>query len=159
MLRCRRFGGSIETHLEADLAEGFIDFLVKIRGIIDEESLGLDDASDGGGSQADGAQDTGNLIEISGISAGFDELAGKNADEGDLFGEALDVGIFDTGEVAPMDAAGVEAVLEGIGVAELTTTAARCGRDGFVWINHLLDHLLTGIQAGGLECLNICGLE
>ena len=53
----------------------------------------------------------------------------EDADEGNLLGETLDVGIFNAGEIAFVDAAGVEAVLEGIDVAELTARTAG-GRRG-----------------------------
>ena len=124
LLRCRRFWRTIKTHLEADLTNGLIDFLVKVGGIVDQKCLGFNDAGDGGGGQADGAEDAGKLVEISCVGARLDEPASEDADEGDLFGETLDIGVFDTREVALVDAAGIKAVLESIEVAGLTARVA-----------------------------------
>jgi hypothetical protein len=121
----------VHTHLKANLTNSFIDLLVKVGGVVDEKGLSLDDAGDGGGSQADGAEDASELVEVSGIGARLDELASEDADEGNLFSETLDAGLFNTGEVTLVDAASVEAVLEGIGVAELAAAAAR-GKGGGV---------------------------
>jgi hypothetical protein len=135
LLRFRGFWSSfwetVQTHLEANLADSFIDLLVKVGGVVDEKGLGLNDAGDGGGSQADGAEDASDLVEVSRVGARLDELAGKDADESNLFSKTLDAGIFNTGEVTLVDAAGVEAVFEGIGVAGLAAAAAR-GKEGGV---------------------------
>ncbi len=79
-------------------------------------------------------ENAGELVEIgSGIDR-FNEAAGEDADEGDLLGETLVVCVLDTGEITLFEAAGVEAVLEGVDVTELTAWAAR-GRGHGVDLN------------------------
>jgi hypothetical protein len=120
----RRSGRVVNTHLDPYLADGFIHITVKIIGVIDEESLGFDDTGDGGGGQADGAQDASQLLDIGRGVAGFNQAAGEDADKGDLFSQTFDIGGFDTGEVTLFDAAGVETMLEGVHVTELGARAA-----------------------------------
>jgi hypothetical protein len=131
-LRFRSIRGKIKTHLKANLANSFIDILVKVGGVIDEKGLGLDDTGDGAGSQADGAQDASDLVEVSRIGATLDELAGEDADESNLFSKALDAGVFNTGEITFVDAASVKAVTEGIEVTGLAAATTR-GGEGGVW--------------------------
>jgi hypothetical protein len=118
LLRFRGFRSSfwetVQTHLEANLADSFIDLLVKVGGVVDEKGLGLNDAGDGGGSQADGAKDASDLVEVSSVDARLNELAGEDADESNFFSKTLDAGIFNAGEVTLVDAASVEAVPEGV---------------------------------------------
>jgi hypothetical protein len=118
----RRWG--IHAHLDANLANCFVDITVKIGWIIGKKSLSFDDAGDGGGGQADGAQDTSQFVEVGGGIGGFDQTAGEDADECDLFSTALDIGVFDSGEVTFFNATGIEAVLEGIHITDLTTGTA-----------------------------------
>jgi len=88
------------------------------------EALGTDDASDGGGGEAEGAKEIGVFIEISFGIEGFDEAASEDADEGNLFDETGDIGGFDAGEVTLFETAGVEAVPEVVAVAKGGTAAA-----------------------------------
>jgi len=88
------------------------------------EALGTDDTSDGGGGEAEGAKEIGVFIEISFGIEGFDEAASEDADEGNLFDETGDIGGFDPGEVTLFESAGVEAMLEVVAVAKLSTAAA-----------------------------------
>jgi len=100
-----------------DLADGFVDLIIKAGIAGGEEVLGAGEASDGGGSQAEDAEDIGKLEEVSVGKTGFDQATGEDADEGDLFDKTGGIGGFDTGEVTFFEATGVEAVLEGVVVA------------------------------------------
>ena len=97
--------------LGVDLADGFGDIVVHTGIANRKQVLGLDDAGDGGGGQAEDAQDIGELVGVGIGEAGFDQAAGEDADEGNLFEEAGGVGGFDAIEVAFFYAAGIEAML------------------------------------------------
>ena len=84
-------------------------------------------SSDGGGSKAENAQGIGKLIKITGWIARFNQFSGEDTDDSDLINEAFEVGGFYTGEATNSLAAAIEAVFEGIGVAEGCTGAAMGG--------------------------------
>jgi hypothetical protein len=46
LLRCRIFRRAIEVHLETDLKDGLIDLLVKVGGVVDQNSVILDDVGE-----------------------------------------------------------------------------------------------------------------
>jgi len=100
-----------------DLTDGFGELVIKTGVAGGEQVLGFGEAGDGGGGQAEDAEDIGELVEVGIGDAGFDQATGEEADEGDLFDETGDIGGFDAGEVTFFEATGVEAVLEGIVVA------------------------------------------
>ena len=81
--------------------------------------MGFDDAGDGGGSQADGAQDAGKVVDIGRGIAVLNQAAGEYTDEGNLVDQTLDIGGFDPSEIVWVEFAGVEAVFEGIGITQL----------------------------------------
>jgi hypothetical protein len=58
---------------------------------------------------------------------GFDQAAGVNANERNLFGETGDIGGFDPGKVTLFEAAGVETVFKVIQVTRRCATATRRG--------------------------------
>ncbi|MFZ2097195.1 MAG: hypothetical protein WAV05_11220 [Anaerolineales bacterium] len=113
-----------------DLFDGFGNLVIDTGTGRGDEELGLDDTGDGGGSQAEGAEDIGELVGIGFGTNGFEETAGEEADEGDLFDQAGGVGGFDSVEVTLAETAGVEAMLEGIEVAFGGTTVAGGGGVG-----------------------------
>jgi len=67
--------------------DGGINGILPVVGAAAEKRLDADDAGDGGGCQADGAQDASQIVDIGGKIGGLDEAAGEDANEGDLFGE------------------------------------------------------------------------
>jgi hypothetical protein len=87
----------IGFEISPELSEGLVEDIIKagVGGI--DESLSADDASDGGRCQAEDTEQVGMLVEIGGGVEGFDEAAGVDADEGELFDEAGDIGGFETG--------------------------------------------------------------
>jgi hypothetical protein len=90
--------------------------------------MGTDEAGEGGGGQAEGAQEVDGLTIGVGLAEGEDALHGL-ADQGDL-------GVEIEGEGSPFGRRGcgavgsVEAVLEGVAVARLTTAATMGGGRG-----------------------------
>jgi hypothetical protein len=77
--------------------------------------------------QTEVAEDPVDFVEVAGGGVFFDQTAGGEAEDGDLFGEALEGGGFEVGELALLEAAGVEAVAEGVGVAGLAAARAAGG--------------------------------
>ena len=100
-----------------DLPDGFGDLVIHARSGGGDEELGLDDASDGRRSQAEGAEELGEIIGIRFWTDRFEETPGKDTNEGNLFDETGGIGGFDTGEVTFMEAAGVKTMLKGVEVA------------------------------------------
>ena len=115
------------AELGVDLADGFGDLVTQAGVAGGEEDLGTGEAGDGAGSQAEDAEDVGKLVGVGIGERGFDQAAGEEADEGDLFDETGDIGGFDAGEVTFFEATSVEAMLEGIVVAGRGTGAAGGG--------------------------------
>ena len=72
---------------------------------------------DGGGGEAEDTEGLSKVIEAGIGEGGFEQATGEDANEGDLFDEAGGIGGFDAIEVVFLETAGVEAVLEGVGVA------------------------------------------
>ena len=99
------------------LREGFFEFFLP--GVRGEQALGLEHAVDAGGGEAEDTEDVGGVVEVAAGGVMLDEAAGEEAEEGDLVFEAFYRGRLEVGELALVEAAGVEAVLEGIGVAGL----------------------------------------
>ena len=118
-----RVGRCAGAEIEVNLADGFGEIVIEIGIAGGEEVLGAGEAGDGGGGQAENAEDVGKLVEIGIGEGGFDEATGEEADEGNLFDEAGDIGGFDAGEVTFFEATGVEAMLEGVLVAGWGTGA------------------------------------
>ena len=77
--------------------------------------LGLDQAGEAGGGQAEDAQDAGSLVEVGGITALLDEAADVDAQDGDLVFEAVEIALFEPGQLGLLELAGIEAMLEGGG--------------------------------------------
>jgi len=107
-----------------ELADGLGNQVVLVGTGGGDEALGTDDTSDGGGGEAEGAKEISVFIETGVGIESFDQAAGKNADEGNLFDEAGDIGGFYAGEVTFFETAGIEAMLEVVAVARLGTAAA-----------------------------------
>ncbi len=107
------------------LFNSLVNCVTKLGAITGDEMVDAEDTGDGGGGQAEMTEDIGNLVEIGIGRAGFNQAAGEDADEGDLIDKGLLVGGFDAGEIALIEAAGVEAVLDGIHV---TGRGAAMGR-------------------------------
>ena len=84
-----------------------------------EHALGLEHAIDARGGEAEDAEDVGGVVEVAAGGVMLHEAAGEEAEEGDLVFEAFYGCGLEVGELALVEAAGVEAVLEGIGVAGL----------------------------------------
>ncbi len=105
---------------------------ILVRVVDVEPGLGAHGAGDGGEGKAKDAQDGGELVGTGRGVKGFDETAGEDADEGDLFDEGLGAGGIEAGEVALVDAASIEAVLEGVEVSDRGTggTGGRRRRHG-----------------------------
>ena len=99
------------------LADGFIDLVVEATFWSSDDILDAEDAGDGGGGEAEDAEGVGELIEIGLGVAGFDQATREDTDEGNLVDEGFEVGGLNAGEITLFDAAGVEAVFEGIEVA------------------------------------------
>lgn len=98
---------------------------IRIGGIpsrAEEQVLGSDQAVEAGGGEAKGANDEDGLHQVGRGGIALDQTAGEEAQDGDLFGEALEVGGFQIAKIALVGAAGVEAVLEGVQVARLGAT-------------------------------------
>jgi len=68
-----------------------------------------------GGSQAKDAQDAGSLVEVGGVAALLDEAADVDAQDGDLVFEAVEIALFQPGQLGLLELAGIEAMLEGGG--------------------------------------------
>ena len=110
--------GSIAgTEIGVDAFDGFGDLVIHAGAGGGDNELGFDDASDGGGGQAEGTQDIGELVDIRFGVNGFDQAPRKDTDEGNLFDQSGGFGGFDPGEVMFAETAGVEAVFEGVEVA------------------------------------------
>jgi len=77
--------------------------------------LGLDQAGEAGGGQAKDAQDAGSLVEVGGVVALLDEAADVDAQDGDLVFEAVEIALFQPGQLGLLELAGIEAMLEGGG--------------------------------------------
>ena len=110
-----------------DTTDSIGDFVVEASAGGGEEVLGLDDTGDGCRGQAKDAERVGEVVEGGILDRELDQATGEDADEGDLFNEAGDVGEFDTGEVIFRDATGVEAMFEGVGVAGLGASGGVSG--------------------------------
>jgi hypothetical protein len=113
----------IGFEIDLELVEGFIEDIIKagVGGI--DAGLGADDAGDGGRCQVEDTEQVGMMVEIGGGVEGFDETAGVDTNEGELFDEAGDISGFEAIQIALADAAGIEAVLEVIEVAGRGATA------------------------------------
>ncbi len=109
--------GAVGGELVVDLADGFFYVVVEVSFRSGDDILDAENAGDGGGGEAEDAEGVGKLIEIGLGVAGFDQATGEDTDEGDLVDEGFEVGGLDAGEITLFDAAGVEAMLEGIEVA------------------------------------------
>ncbi len=123
--------GFVETPLGVNLGEGFLKGFADGVFLGEEELLGADQSVQAGGGQAEGAQDDHGVVEIGRGLTALNQAAGENAQGGDLFGETFEVVGLKVGEVALAEAAGVEAVLEGVEIAELGASAARGGGGGW----------------------------
>jgi hypothetical protein len=122
------WGRSVATRpaqLGLDFFNGYFErFLPKARGGVGK-GLSLDDAGDGAGGEAGGAQDIDNTVVHGIFEGGIDHAAGDDTEEGDLFGEVSEIDGFDSGKVALVEAAGVETMLESVGVTGLGAVAPR----------------------------------
>jgi hypothetical protein len=85
--------------LSVDLADSFGNFIVDAGTSGGDEVLSANDAGDGGGRHAENAEKISMLVKISVRVEGFDQAAGVNANERNLFGETGDIGGFDPGKV------------------------------------------------------------
>jgi hypothetical protein len=121
--------------LLGDLGEGLLKEVLGRVLLPEKEALGLDHAVEAGGGQAEGADDFQHLVEVDGGVNTIDQSAGKEAQHVDLFGEAFEVGGEEVAQVALVEAAGVEAVAEGVEVAGLAAALAggrSCGHGAII---------------------------
>ena len=72
-----------------------------------------------GGGEAEAAHDEKGVVEVGFGGVALDYPAHEEAEEGDLFIEALELGAVEVVELAPLEAAGVEAVLESVEIVRL----------------------------------------
>jgi len=91
--------GFVYAEVKADLADGVVDVAVEAGGVVDKEGVSLDDPGNGGRGQADGAEYTSELVDISVGAGGFDQAAGEDTNEGNFFSKALGGSAVDTVEV------------------------------------------------------------
>jgi hypothetical protein len=96
--------------------------------------LSANDAGYGGRSHTENAEKIGMFVKIAVRIEGFDQVAGVNANECNLFGETGDIGGFDPGKVTLFKATGIETVFKVVEVARRCATATRrgSGRHEFV---------------------------
>ena len=111
--RRRIFSGE----LEVDLADGIFNIGVETGFTSCDEVIDTEDASYRGRGKAKDAQDFCQLFEVGGGMAGFNQLVGENADEGDLVDEGFEVGGFFIREVT-WGATSVETMFESVIVTE-----------------------------------------
>lgn len=83
-----------------------------------DEVLGAYEAGEADGGEADDVQESHDTRQVLDIGAHLNDAADVDAQHSDLLVEAGKLEIFDAGEVGGLELTGVEAVLEGVGVAD-----------------------------------------
>jgi hypothetical protein len=85
--------------------------------------LSADEAREAGGGKTEGAQDVDGGVKVLGVTRHLDDAAHVDAQELDLVLEVDGLASLEALELDGLEAAGVEAVLEVVGVAEGCTAA------------------------------------
>ena len=121
--------GSIPTLLAGDLVEDLIEGALTI-GFGTEHLLGAQHAREAGGGGGDDAQEADGFGEGFYIMTPFNEAAHADTQHVDLVLHAGEGDVFEVVEFGALEAAGVEAVLEGVGVAGRRAAGAFIRRRG-----------------------------
>jgi hypothetical protein len=129
-----------DGHFGTDLFEGLADFVVKLAFGADEV-LGLDEAGEAGGGEGEDAQEGEGFKKVGGDGARFDGTADDEAEEVDLFLEADAFKLAEAFEVGALEAAGIEAVFEGVEVAGRGAAAAFGGSGHGREVFHRMDRV------------------
>ena len=108
---------------EEGLVNGGGDFVV----VGGEPILGLDEAGEGGGGEAEGTQEAQGFRQVIDGAAQFEDAANEDTQHGDLVLQADLGGLIEVGEVDFFEVAGVEAVLEGVAIAGRSAARATMG--------------------------------
>ncbi|NPV75785.1 MAG: hypothetical protein HPY59_05345 [Anaerolineae bacterium] len=110
--------------LLVDIAEELVEGEGEIVGVAGDEVADAEEAGEADGGEGEDAEEDDGLIEIFYGAAEFENMADEDAEHDDLVLEVGEIVTIEVAEIGGAEGAGIEAVLEGVAVAGLTSSLA-----------------------------------